>query len=148
MRWSPAVTVAAVIPDQDSYLVVEEGANGHTVINQPAGHLEPGESLIEAVCREVLEETCCRFEPTGVVGIYQWTVPDSGHQYLRVCFVGEVGPPDPSAQRDPDILATHWLSYEQIVAGPPPPRSPMVTRCLDDHRRGPASPVELLRLLD
>lgn len=135
-----SVTVAAVIRRGDRYLVVEEAPDGSPVINQPAGHLEAGETLLEAVCREVLEETGLRFAPTGLVGVYQWTVPANGQRYLRFCFCGDVDDCRPALARDPDIIANHWLGREQIIAGALPPRSPLVLRCIDDAaRRRPAS---------
>ncbi|MGB5494692.1 MAG: NUDIX hydrolase, partial [Sedimenticolaceae bacterium] len=113
MRWAPAVTVAAVIREQDRYLMVEERPEGHAVINQPAGHLEFGERLLDAVQREVREETGRRFTPTGLVGVYQWTVPDTERSFLRFCFCGSVSAPLPGAVLDPDIQATHWLSVDE-----------------------------------
>ncbi|MCP5428945.1 MAG: NUDIX hydrolase [Chromatiaceae bacterium] len=132
MAWSPSVTVAAVIRDRDRYLMVEERPDGHAVINQPAGHLEFGETLLEAVGREVLEETTRVFTPQGLVGVYQWTLPCSERTYLRFCFVGEVGDPLRGHSLDPDITTTHWLTAEQIRCGSLPPRSPLVLRCLHD----------------
>lgn len=147
MRWSPSVTVAAVIRREDHYLVVEECPDGTPVINQPAGHLEFGETLIDAVRREVLEETGRRFEPAGVVGLYQWTRPGSHHTYLRCCFVGDVGEPLPQQRLDPDIVATHWLTLDAIRGGTLAPRSPLVVRCIEDALRGPVLPTTLLHAL-
>jgi len=132
MPWSASVTVAAVIRDKDRYLVVEERPDGEPVINQPAGHLEFGETLLQAVEREVLEETGRHFTPTGLVGVYQWSVPDTERTYLRFCFCGHVGDRLPRCDLDPDIVATHWLTYEQIAEGALPARSPLVLRCLQD----------------
>jgi 8-oxo-dGTP pyrophosphatase MutT (NUDIX family) len=147
MSWSPSVTVAAVIREDDRYLVVEERPDGDTVINQPAGHIEFGETLEQAVKREVLEETGRHFTPTGLIGIYQWTVPDTNHTYLRFCFCGQVSEPVPGRKLDPDINATHWMTLKQIVSGQPPLRSPLVLRCVEDARRGPAIGLEALRAL-
>lgn len=145
MRWSPAVTVAAVIRDRDRYLMVEECPDGEPVINQPAGHVEFGESVVEAVVREVLEETARTFTPNGLIGIYQWTVPDTRHTYLRFCFCGDVGPVLPDRALDPDILATHWLSRDDIAQGARAPRSPLVLRCIDDADAAAALPLDSLR---
>jgi phosphatase NudJ len=141
MRWYPSVTVAAVIRRQDRYLMVEERPDGTRVINQPAGHLEYGETLAEAVVREVLEETGCRFSPTGLVGVYQWTVPGTGQTYLRFCFCGEVDDPLPGQETDPDIVAAHWMSLDEIASGKLPARSPLVLRCIQDSLD--AQPVDL-----
>lgn len=144
MEWSPHVTVAAVVMHRDSYLMVEEAPDDRAVINQPAGHLEHGETLLEAICREVLEETTRPFQPTGLIGVYQWSPPDSDKTYLRFCFSGTVGEPDPGRTLDPDIRATHWLNREQITRGPWPMRSPMVVQCIDDAAR--QAPMSLERL--
>ena len=146
MPWSPSVTVAAVVRRQDRFLMVEECPNGQPVINQPAGHLEFGESLIEAVCREVLEETACAFEPTGLIGIYQWTLPTTDCTYLRFCFVGDVSEPLAGHTLDPDIRATHWMTRIEIESGRLPLRSPLVLRCIDDAVRD-ALPLTSLRTL-
>lgn len=127
--------------------MVEERPQGHSVINQPAGHLEFGESLVEAVCREVLEETGRSFEATGLVGTYQWTLPESTHTYLRFCFVGNVGERPAGRAIDPDIVDTHWLSYADIANGSLPVRSPLVLRCIDDSNKTAALPLNTLRTL-
>ncbi len=147
MPWSPFVTVAAIIAKDDRYLVVEERPHGAPVLNQPAGHLEAGETLIEAVEREVLEETGRRFTATGLVGIYQWTLPDTARTYLRFCFCGEAGEPVPGQVLDPDIVATHWMTLERIARGEPPLRSPLVLRCLQDARRGNMISLEALHAI-
>ncbi|MCB1801614.1 MAG: NUDIX hydrolase [Gammaproteobacteria bacterium] len=132
MRWSPSVTVAAVIRRDDRYLMVEERPSSVRVINQPAGHVEFDESPLQAVQREVLEETGRSFTAQSLLGIYQWTVPDTQRTYLRFCFTGTVGELLPDATIDPDILGQHWLTREQVAHGALPPRSPMVLRCIDD----------------
>ena len=144
MRWSPAVTVAAVIRRDDRYLMVEEQPDGRPVVNQPAGHLEAGESIIAAVCREVLEETGRRFEPNVLIGIYRWTVPGSDRTYLRFCFTGSVSEPIDDHTLDPDITTTHWMTRTEIAAGSVPPRSPLVLRCIDDAANGAAIPLSAL----
>lgn len=148
MRWSPAVTVAAIIRRDDRFLMVEERADGRPVLNQPAGHLEFGETLLEAVQREVLEETGRRFTPRGLVGIYQWTLPDSRHTYLRFCFCGDVGERPTNTTLDPDIIATHWLTLAELRDGQCALRSPMVLRCIEDALAAPALSVEHLHALD
>jgi 8-oxo-dGTP pyrophosphatase MutT (NUDIX family) len=147
MRWSPSVTVAAVIRQDDRFLMVEERPDGEVVINQPAGHLEFGETLIEAICREVLEETGRRFAPTGLVGIYQWTLPDSEQTYLRFCFSGDVGERLSGLRLDSDIIANHWLTVDEIAHGNLPARSPLVLRCLEDARRKSPGSLDALHAL-
>lgn len=145
MNWSPRVTVAAVIKQGEQYLMVEEKESaGKIVFNQPAGHLEPNESLLEAACREVLEETGRAFQPTGLVGIYRWPRGESGRTYLRFCFTGEVGDRQPDRQLDPDIVATHWLTYGELIDAAGRLRSPLVLRCIKDANHTTAASLELL----
>jgi 8-oxo-dGTP pyrophosphatase MutT (NUDIX family) len=144
MPWSPSVTVAAVVRRQDRFLMVEENPDGQAVVNQPAGHLEFGESLVEAVCREVLEETARTFEPSGLVGVYQWSLPGTERTYLRFCFVGDVSEPIAGRAIDPDIHATHWLTRDEIVNGHLEARSPLVLRCIDDAVGTAALPLAAL----
>lgn len=148
MPWSPAVTVAAVIRENERYLMVEERPDGHAVLNQPAGHLEFGETLVEAVRREVLEETARPFTPTGLVGVYQWTLPGTRKTYLRFCFCGDVGAPVAGRSIDPDITANHWLTLDEIVGEGPPPRSPLVLRCIRDALANPPLPLDAMHGLD
>lgn len=147
MSWSPNVTVAAVIRHGDRYLMVEESPDGEPVINQPAGHLEFGETLIEAVVREVMEETGRRFTPTGLVGVYQWTMSGSQRTYLRFCFYGDVDEPTPGYKLDPDISANHWLSREQIRSDDFTVRSPLVLQCIDDADNNTPIGLEMLHAI-
>ena len=147
MSWAPNVTVAAVIRRENRYLMVEESPDGTSVINQPAGHLEYGETLLEAVIREVLEETCREFSPNGLVGVYQWTLPSTDRTYLRFCFYGEVGEPIATHALDPDIHANLWLTREQIASSDFTARSPLVLRCIDDVDSGPHLDLEVLRAI-
>lgn len=146
MRWCPHVTVAAVVQKQDQYLMVEEQPDGQAVLNQPAGHLEPHEHLVDAVIREVLEETAYRFTPTGLCGIYQWGVPHSDRAYLRFCFVGSVAGPE-HRTLDPDIRAVHWMTRGAIASGRVPTRSPLVLRSIDDAANREALPLSILTRL-
>ncbi len=148
MRWTPYITVAAVITDDTgNYLLVEERPDGRSVLNQPAGHLEAGEGLIEAVIREVYEETCHHFTPTGLVGIYRWPIPGKDKTYLRFCFSGTVSQQDPACTLDADILATHWVSLSGLEAQPGRLRSPLVLRCIHDAAASPPRPLDLLHEL-
>ena len=140
--WKPSVTVAAVIERQGKFLLVEERIDGKLVLNQPAGHLDPGESLVEACAREVMEETAHRFEPTGVVGIYRWHYVAKDVTFLRFCFKGSVGA-QLSRALDKEIVAAVWLDREEIAARKAQHRSPLVQRCVDDFLAGKSYPLEL-----
>lgn len=145
MRWHPRVTVAAVIQDKDGrHLLVEEAPRGEVVLNQPAGHLEAGESLIEAVIREVREETCRTFIPDALLGVYRWQIPPDGDTYLRFCFVGEASDELPGLVRDPDIRDNRWVRPDELGAEGVIPRSPLVHRCMRDALSGAGYPLELL----
>jgi 8-oxo-dGTP pyrophosphatase MutT (NUDIX family) len=137
------VTVAAVVERDGRFLFVEELAGGKLVLNQPAGHLEIGESLIEAAVRETLEETGHRFEPQHLVGIYLWQA-DSGPTFLRVTFCGGCVPPSGPVRLDEGIVAAHWLTRAQLLASEPELRSPMVLRCLDDYLAGVRRPLDTI----
>ena len=145
MVWKPHVTVAALAEQDGCFLLVEEEIAGRRVLNQPAGHLEPGESLRAAVVRETLEETGRDFTPRGVVGIYRWANPGSEQTFLRVCFAGEVGERSPGRELDPAIVDTLWLDPASLRAEPERLRSPMVLRCIDDHRAGRHYPLDVLQ---
>lgn len=144
MPFRPDVTVAAVIERDGRFLVVEERAARRIVINQPAGHLERGESLAEAVVRETLEETGYSLAPTAVTGIYLWRHPVIDRTYLRVAFTGSVDGPDPEQRLDRCIIRAAWMSREQLAARPAVLRSPMVLQCIDDYLAGIRHPLSLL----
>ncbi len=143
----PHLTVAAVIEQDGRFLLVEEMANGRPVLNQPAGHVEAHETLLDAVVREVLEETGYRFIPEAVLGIYEWPRPD-GETYLRVAFRGRVEG-EPRAEIDRDILRTLWLDAAEMAAAdavvPSRLRSGMVLLCLSDYLAGCQLPLDTIR---
>ena len=141
--FSPAVTVAAVIEHDGRFLMVEEETADGIRLNQPAGHLEAGESLVDAAVREVLEETACRFTPQALVGVYLWR-RDDVVTYLRLAFCGSVSPPIPGRALDDGILRAPWLSADELRASAGRHRSPLVLRCVDDYLRGQRAPLELL----
>ena len=134
--WKPAVTVAAIIERDDRFLFVEEEADGRRVLNQPAGHLDPGESLVNAIAREVLEETAHRFNPTALVGIYRWHYAPRETTFLRFAFCGDVGAAEPGRALDREILALHWLTPAELAEWRAMHRSPLVERCLQDYLAG------------
>jgi 8-oxo-dGTP pyrophosphatase MutT (NUDIX family) len=139
----PSVTVAAMIERGGRFLFVEEVQDGRRVLNQPAGHLDPGESLIAACRREVMEETAHRFEPTGLIGIYRWYYAPADVTFLRFCFSGKILAVE-ETELDKEILALHWLTPEELKAKAPMHRSPLVQQCLDDHLAGKNFPLEVL----
>lgn len=143
-RWKPSVTVAAVIERDGRFLFVEELANGRRVLNQPAGHLDSGESLVQAVTREVLEETAHAFRPTGLVGVYRWFYDKEDVTFLRFCFSGRVEGVDGRRQLDKEIVALHWLSLEELKARAAMHRSPLVQHCVEDYLAGRRYALDLL----
>ena len=138
-----ALTVAAIIERQGRFLFVEEPdkGTGLPVINQPAGHVEPGESLLDAVRREVREETGLAFTPGAIVGLYPLRAAN-GSDYFRVCFTGTVPDDTAAAPEDPDILRCHWLSREELAVASL--RSGWVLRCLEDALAGRRFPLDLV----
>ena len=141
--WQPSVTVAAVIEQNGKFLLVEEMIDGRKVLNQPAGHLDPGESLVQGCVREVLEETAHRFEPTALVGIYRWYYAPAEVTFLRFCFSGKVLRIE-KQPLDREITALHWLSLEELKDKAPLHRSPLVQKCVEDFLAGRYFPLEVL----
>jgi 8-oxo-dGTP pyrophosphatase MutT (NUDIX family) len=144
--WRPSATVAAVIERDGRFLFVEEMSHGKRVLNQPAGHLDPNESLIAACAREVLEESAHRFEPTGLVGIYRWHYAEKDVTFLRFCFKGRVLGHDPQLKLDKEIIGLHWLTPAQLEARRAQHRSPLVQKCVDDYLAGRDFPLDVLSL--
>lgn len=146
MVWKPDVTVAAVIEREGRFLIVRERIRGRMVFNQPAGHLEEGESLLGAVVRETLEETAWVFTPEAMIGLYQWR-SSRGHSTLRVAFCGSVRDFDTTRPLDPPIVGTHWLTRTELEGRGNALRTPLVLRCIDDYLRGTRLPLEALTSL-
>ena len=136
MTWRPDLTVAAIVQRQDRFLIVEEHIAGRLVLNQPAGHVEEGESILAAATRETLEETAWHFTPQHLLGVYLWQHESTGRSFLRFAITGEVWRHEPERVLDDGIVAAHWLSREQLLAQSPQLRSPLVLRCIDDHLAG------------
>ena len=146
-NWPPHLTVATIVERDGRFLMVEEHQLGRLVLNQPAGHLEPGETLLAAAVRETREETGWEVSLDAITGIYHYTVPEAGITYHRITFaaapVAHV-----TSRLDPDINAALWLSLDEIRARQADHRSPTVMRCLQDHADGHRYPLALLQHLD
>ncbi|MFZ6843801.1 NUDIX hydrolase [Undibacterium sp. RuTC16W] len=145
--WKPSVTVAAIIARDDQFLMIEEETEDGVRINQPAGHLDPDETLQQAVIRETLEETAHDFTPTELIGTYlsRYVSPKTGEQvtYLRFAFSGELGPLHQRAL-DHGILRTVWMSHAELLASQERHRSPLVMQCVNDYLAGQRAPLSLL----
>jgi 8-oxo-dGTP pyrophosphatase MutT (NUDIX family) len=144
-QWKPNVTVAAVIRRDGRYLLVEEETAEGVRFNQPAGHLEDGESLLEAVVRETLEESRYVFRPTSLVGIYQWPRPQGDITYLRFAFTGEIVGEEKDRRLDDGIIAPRWLTLDEVKASAARHRSPLILQCIEDFAAGKSYPLELIR---
>jgi 8-oxo-dGTP pyrophosphatase MutT (NUDIX family) len=157
-RWRPSVTVAAVIEQDGRFLLVEEHTPEGLQLNNPAGHLEPGETPLQAVVREALEETGRAFEPEALLGIYmarfvrpapEAAAPGEGDAedvtYLRFAYRGRVGEPLPGRTLDTGIVRTLWMTPEEIARESARHRSPLVMRCIEDHRAGQCHPLGLVQ---
>ena len=151
--WQPDVTVATVVVRDGRLLMVEENAGGQLVLNQPAGHLEPDESLIEAALRETLEETGWDVRLSAFVGAYQWKAPacageNEGRHYLRFAFAAEPVRHHAEPALDEGIHRAVWLTPGELQAESARHRSPLVWRAVSDFLAGRRQPLELLQHLD
>jgi len=144
----PEITVAAVTETDGRFLVVEERINRRLVINQPAGHVEPGETLLEAVVREVREETAWLFAARELVGVYLWRHPGTGRTTKRFAFTGTVTDHRAGHKLDRGIVATHWLTEAELKGREPQLRSPLVLRCVEDYLAGRRQPLAAAAALD
>ena len=142
--WKPHTTVAALCERDGKFLLVKELVDGNIVYNQPAGHLEPGETLLQAVVRETLEETRYPFTPQALQGIYRFEPNEASVKtYLRFLFRGVVGDLV-EGELDQGIIAAQWLSYTQVLSCREQHRSPMVLQCIEDFRQRPAYPLDVI----
>src|ERR1700761_6897035 len=148
MARPPDLTVAAVTETDGRFLVVEERINRRLVFNQPAGHVERGETLVEAVVREVREETAWGFSPEALVGVYLWRNPSSGRSTMRFAFTGSVDDHHAALPLDRGIVCTHWLSRADLLEREQRLRSPLVLRCIEDYLGGTRRPIESVGNLD
>ena len=144
MVWKPNVTVAAVVERDGRFLLVEEDTERGRLYNQPAGHLDEGESLVTAVVREALEETAYAFEPKELLGVYQYHSGADNVTYLRFAFTGNITGHDADRALDTGIVRAVWLAPEEIRAQASRHRSPLVMRCVDDYLSGKRHPLSVL----
>jgi len=152
-RWKPNVTVAAIIEKDGRFLLVEEHTSTGLMFNNPAGHLDPGESVADGCAREALEETMRPFRPTALLGVYLTRMqrpprsqgePMRDVTYLRFAFRGDIGEEQPGRQLDSGIVRTVWMTPDEVRASQARHRSPLVLRCVEDHLSGRAFPLDLL----
>jgi 8-oxo-dGTP pyrophosphatase MutT (NUDIX family) len=148
MPLKPEVTVAALAERSGRFLVVEERIKGRLVFNQPAGHVETGETLLQAVAREAREETAWRFTPQHLIGAYLLGGARRGPSILRFAFAGTVDDHRPGQPLDRGILGAHWLTRAELAERQPRLRSPLVLRCIDDYLAGRRHPLDLVAYLD
>lgn len=144
LRWAPHVTVATVVVRDGRLLLVEEAIDGRAVLNQPAGHLEPGESLAAAAVRETLEESGWTVRLTAFIGTYQWTAPD-GTPFLRFAYAAEPISHDPARPLDTGILRALWLDPAELQAEPARLRSPLVWEVVADFLAGQRHPLSVVK---
>ncbi|MCB1749440.1 MAG: NUDIX hydrolase [Gammaproteobacteria bacterium] len=143
--WKPHVVTATVVRRDDRYLCVEEEIDGARVFNQPAGHLDPGETLPEAAIRETLEETAWHVRIDALTGVYLMETEIPGKTFLRFCFAASALEHDASRSLDKEIVAAHWLTRAELEACRERHRSPLVLRAIDDYEAGLRYPLELLK---
>ena len=148
MIWKPNVTVAAIVEQDGKFLLVEEHTSQGLRFNQPAGHLEANESLLQAVVRETREESAYDFEPHALVGIYRWHAEASNTTYLRFAYSGSILGHHPEQALDNGIVRAVWITPEEIRASADRHRSPLILRSVEDYLAGKRYPLELITHYD
>ena len=151
-RWKPAVTVAAIVEHDGRFLLVEEETPEGLQLNNPAGHLDPGESPLQAVVREALEETARAFAPSAFLGVYlaRFVRPARNEDvtYVRLAFSGTVGEEIAGRALDKGVVRTVWMTADEVRASRARLRSPLVLRCIEDHLAGRQLPLETIQVDD
>ncbi len=140
-RYTPRITVAAVVEHDQKFLIIEEWVNNQLVFNQPAGHLEPGEDLLQAVIRETLEESGCVIEPIHLINTYHTDIDQPENTKLRFNFAARLCAQHHDAQLDSGIVAAHWLTLAQLHQQQHRMRSPAVLKCVEDYLSGLQLPL-------
>jgi 8-oxo-dGTP pyrophosphatase MutT (NUDIX family) len=143
-QFKPNSTVAAIVEQNGKFLLVEETTDRGNRFNQPAGHLEDNETLIEAVIRETLEESAYDFTPTALLGVYHWKHPHNDTTYLRFSFIGKVGAHYPEQPLDEGIIRAVWMTVDEIREKSALMRSPQVLTCIEDYLSGTSYPLEVI----
>lgn len=144
MTWTPHATVAVIVEDQQGrFLVVEELSGGRVVFNQPAGHVEENEAILDAVKRETLEETGWAIEPEHFLGVYTYKAPANGITYYRFCYSARALE-RVSEKLDTGIIAAHWLPLDELRERKDQLRSPLVLECIEDYRNGRRFPLDVV----
>lgn len=151
MTWKPALTVAAIVERDGRFLMVEEivprGRSEYLALNQPAGHVEDGEGIIEACIRETLEESGYKITPKALIGIYLWKNPKRGNTTLRFAITGDISAQPVAAELDECIQQVHWLTPDEIEDRADQLRSPLVRTAIRDHQAGQRFPLEQIQHL-
>ena len=146
MHELPHITVATIVERDGKFLMVRENSGGRLVYNQPAGHVEPNETLFDAALRETLEETAWRVELKQLLGIYQYTSAENGITYIRHCFIAKAIEPRTERNLDPDILEAKWLTLKELEDFESELRSPLVLKVIRDYLSGVNFPLNVVQL--
>tara|TARA_R110001592_G_C13187659_1_gene751892 strand:+ start:363 stop:809 length:447 start_codon:yes stop_codon:yes gene_type:complete len=145
MIWTPHATVAAIVERDGRFLFVEElSSTGERVFNQPAGHVDENETILNATVRETIEESGWQVKPTELVGIYTYKAPSNDVTYYRFCYACEAIKEIVGAELDEGIIAAHWLTFDEILFKKQQLRSPLVIKCLEDYLSGKRYPLGLV----
>ena len=142
--WKPNTTVAAIIERDNKFLLVEEITERGNRFNQPAGHLEDGETLVQAVIRETMEEAAYEFTPEFLLGVYQWKHTLNDTTYLRFAFIGKAGVHYPMQELDEGIVQVVWMDIDEIRDKANLMRSPQILTCIEDYLAGKRYPLEVI----